>query len=168
MTLFVSNPSGQHVLFLYRDPRNNLLARIDLQSGHQAEIGKAWSAAETALVVEQLERFGARDAAESHGTMGRFTGLLYRDMAPVTTDEIEMAHAALVGTLEERSAAEATRSALAFDRAVNGGTRGQRRARTTQVEVLEQLEPNARPTGREIAFGLTVDPEGSRDMKLPA
>jgi len=168
MTLYVSNPSKQHVLFLYRDPRNNLLARIDLQSGGQAEIGRLWSPEETAKVIEQLERFGARDAAESHGAMGRFLGLLYRDMAPVTTGEIEMAHAAMVATQEHRSAAEATRSALAFDRSVNGGRGGQRRARTTQVEVLEQLAPGARPTGNEIAFGLTVDPEGSRDMKLPA
>ena len=155
------------MIFHYRDPVNNLLARAEISSGRQVMVGKRWTAAQKANVIEQIERFGGRDAAEAHGQMGRFLGLLYRDMAPVSSEEIEMGHAAMVATQEQRSAAEATRAALAFDRAANGAART-RRARTTQVEVLEQVAPNVRPTGNEAAFSLTVDPDARGDARLPA
>jgi hypothetical protein len=166
MSLYISNPSKQNVTFFYRDPINNLLARMDIGSGRQVMVGAKWTAAEKARVIEQLERFGSRDAAEAHGKMGRFLGLLYRDMAPISTDEILMGHTAMVDTQEQRTVAETTKAALAFDRVTNGAIRGQRRARQTQVEVIEQLAPHSRPTGNEASFSLTVDPEGRGDIPL--
>jgi len=165
MTLYVSNPSKQHVTFHYR-LASNLLASAEIPSGQQ--IALKISFADKDKVIEQLHRFGARDAAESHGNMGKFLGLLYRDEFVVDSDEIRMAHAAMVETQEKRSAAEATRGALAFDLNANRGTRNKRLARVTQVEVEQQLEPHARPSGNEVAFSLSVDPDGRQDVKLPA
>lgn len=168
MSIFLASASKQHITFFYREPKDNLLASVEIASGTQTEIGHGWTMEQKEKVVEQLERFGARDAAEAHGQMkGRFLGLLYRVQGVISTDEIETGHEAVVRTQEERAASEATKAALGFDRAVNKGTRGRRAARMTEV-VVEQLKaPGERATGDEVAMSIQIDPEGRSDVALP-
>lgn len=169
MSLFVSNPTTQHFELMLREPRNNKLLRVAIPSGRQTQIGHDWSAEEKAKVIRQLEKFGARDAAESYGKLSKFLGLLYRDAAAVSEEEIRQGHAAVVTAQEERSVEAATTGALAFDRAVNNPDpskpRRERRARVTAVEVEEAPAPGSRPTGDEVRMSVTVDPEGRSDPK---
>ena len=154
----------------YREPVNNLLASVEIMSGCQAEVGHGWTREQKEKVIRHLEIFGARDAAETHRDMGKFLGLLYRDNGLVSADEIRMGHDAVVETQEQRSATEATRAVLGFDRAVNDKTRakGRRVARTTEVEVEQLSTPDQRRTGAEVVFKMAVDPEGRTDVPLPA
>lgn len=170
MSLFISNPSKQNVVFHFRTsvPKDNSgPMAVEIPSGRQVEIGHGWSPEEREYVIKQIEKRGGRDAAEVHATMGKFLGLLYRDNRPVTEGEIVMGHSAVLKTQEERSVAEATRAALAFDRNANQRVRGKRLARVTQVEVEQEIDPHARRTGDEVTFSLSVDPEGRGDVSLP-
>lgn len=167
MALHLANPSRQNHIFPYREPVNNLLAYVDLRSGAQAVIGHGWTAEQTAKVVRQVEQHGGRDAAETHGKMGRFSGLLYRDIGEISEDEIRMGNDAEEQTRDERSATQATRAALGFDRSVRSKRKERPSARTTEVVVQQEVARGERAKGNEIAFGLTVDPEGRNDVKLP-
>jgi hypothetical protein len=167
MTLYVANPSTQNWKFPYREPINNLINVVELPSGTQSEIGHKWSAAQQAKVIEQLQRFGARDAAESHGKMGKFNGLLFRDRGAISSSEIEMGHDAELTTREERSRAEVVKDALGFDRVARKANRSRPAARETQTVVKQELAPNERPRGTEVDFDLTVSPEGRSDVTLP-
>ena len=175
MVLFISNPSRQNVEFYYRTRITNdgsgsgpLIKSIP--SGTQVEIGHGWTHEETAYVIRQIESQGGCSAAETHGRLGsRVTGLVYREDHPIDEDEILAGNASLEKAGEERSVREATRGALAFDRAANKnkGRQATRIARTTEVEVIEELPPHTHRTGDEVAFKLTVDPDGRADIKLP-
>jgi hypothetical protein len=171
MTLFISNPSKQHAEFHFRtsvgkDNPSGPQAVI-IPSGGQVEVGHGWTAEQTAYVIKQLLMQGGADAAQAHGKMQNFSGLLYRENDTVDVEEIVTAHDAMVAGQEERSAKQATRSALAFDRTVNP-KRNERRSKVTGVEIIQQTAPNQRPTGDEISFNLSVDPENGRsDVRLP-
>jgi hypothetical protein len=168
VTINVSSASKQHITFFYREPKDNLLASVEVASGAQVEIGHGWNAEQTDKVVQQLERFGARDAAEAHGKMrGKFLGLLYRVHGVISKDEIETGHAQVVTTQQERAASEATKAALGFDRSVNSSGKGRRNARMTEVIVEQLRAPGQRLTGDEVAMSIQVDPEGRSDVSLP-
>lgn len=173
MTIFVSNPSRQAVVFYYRRTISRDTsgpAAIDIPSGGQVELGHGWSPEETAYVISQIIRAGGANAAEAHGKMGSFTGMLYRETNPVDVGEIVTAHESVMKHAEDRSVSNATRGALAFDRAANAN-KGQkthgRLARVTEVEVIQELPPHQSRTGDEVAFKLSVDPEGRADVRLP-
>jgi hypothetical protein len=173
MVLYVSNPSRQMVVFYYRTKitnDNSGPAVREIPSGAQIELGHGWSRDEIEYVIEQIERTGGISAAEAHGRLGaRVTGLVYREDHPVDEDEITAANASLEKAGEERSVKQATRGALAFDRAANTskGRTKERLARVTQVEVIEELEPHRHKTGDEVSFKMTVDPDGRSDIDLP-
>lgn len=167
--LYLSNPSRQHVTFCFRTTQpKSVPDQVTIRSGQQVEIGHKWSAEDRSMVIEQLRRSGARDAAEAHGHMDRFQGLLYRDAAPVDEGEIMMAHDAVVATQEARTAAQTTRAALGFDRTANRGIQrgGKRLARVTEVEVAEHVDPRDRSNKKDpVHFQMAVDPEGRTDVK---
>lgn len=168
MTLYISNPSRQETVFYYRRAVTNDTsgpATVHIPAGGQVEIGHGWAREETAYVVNQILRAGGADAAQAHGRMGKFTGLLYREGHPVDEDEIVTAHEGVLEHAEERSATQAVRGALAFDRMANKGKRGNRLARITEVEVEQDPPPHSAPTGNEVHFKMTVDPEGSSDAR---
>lgn len=167
MTLFISNPSRQQAVFFYRravTKDTSGPAQVIIPAGGQVEIGHGWAHEETAYVIQQVLRAGGANAAEAHGRMGTFTGLLYRESHPVDVDEILTAHEGVKTAAEERSAANATRGALAFDRTANRGQR-ERLAKVTEVEVRQELAPHQRATGEEIHFKMAIDPDGSSDVK---
>jgi len=168
MTIFISNPTTQNWHFHFRMPTNNLLSMIEIPHGQQREIGHGWSPEQTEMLVKQLQKMGGREADDTYGHMGKFMGLLYRVDNQVEEDEIVTANVAVNDTAGERSVAQATKGALAFDRAANSRLRGRRAARATEVQVEQLLAPGARPTGNEVNFGLGVDPDGRADANLPA
>ena len=170
MTLYVSNPSKQDVVFHYRTNITKDTSgpfAIPIASGTQVLLGIDWTREQKNYVIKQILSQGGADAAEAHGRMGKFTGLLYRDNAPVSVEEIHTAHDEVVKDAEDRSVKAATRSALAFDRKANERGKGQRLARVTEVEVIEENAPHIRKTGDEVSFKMTIDPEGRTDIKLP-
>ncbi len=168
MTLYISNPSRQDVVFYFRTAitkDNSGPSSVSIRSGGQVEVGHNWSKEETGYVIQQILRAGGADAAEAHGSMGStFTGLLYREKAPVSKDEIITANESVEEAGKKRSAEQATRGALAFDRSANQGQR-ERKVKTTTVEVHQQLPPHQRPTGDEVHFEMSVDPDGTADVR---
>lgn len=173
MTIYLSNPTKQNFVFHYRlwaeRAEDRLLRHVSIPSGGQAEIGHGWSADQTNRVLEQLHLHGAREVSDMWtGNAAGFLGLAYRLDKVVKSDEIEIAHSKVVETQEKRSAAEATKAALGFDRSMNQGGRGQRRVKVSGVEVQQQVAPGERLTGNEMSFSLSVDPEGRSDVQLPS
>ena len=172
MTIYLSNPTKQNYVFHYRlwaeRAEDRLLRHVAIPSGGQAEIGQGWSPDQTNRVLEQLHLHGAREVSDMWtGNAGGFLGLTYRLDKVIKSEEIHAAHAKVVETQEKRSAAEATKAALGFDRSLNQGGRGQRRVKVSGVEVQQQVGPHDRPTGEEVNFSLSVDPEGRSDVRLP-
>lgn len=170
MSLYIANPHRQSFDFWYRlsanEPRDKGPAHVVIPPGGQTVIGKNWSDAEKAYVIKQLETHGARDAAEVHAKLKNFTGYLYRDMGQIEAEEIELGNEQVIEAQTERSAKEATRSALAFDRSVNKGARGRRAAKMTELEIKQEISPGMRPTGNEVDFSLAVDPDGRADSNI--
>lgn len=167
MSLCVANCTKQNLVFHYRDPRHNLLRHVTIPSGMQHDLDEGWSAEETGRVVAQLERFGAKPTVSLNTDLSKFTGILYSDVRVIQTDEIAVAHEAVVGMQEGRSATEATRAALGFDRAART-PRGRPGAKVTEVEVIEQSDPREKPRKGAVEFSIAVDPEkGRSDVKLP-
>lgn len=169
--LCIANPTKQDFIFHYRRlakrAEDRILQHVAIPTGSQANIGSGWKSEEVEHVIKQLEAYGGRDAAESyHGKLGKFSGLLYRRQAQIETQEIEAGHESIVDTQEKRSVQETTRGALGFDRSVNGGKRGARASKTTAVEVIQQLQPGARVTGKEVNFSMEVDPNGRSDAQI--
>lgn len=168
MSLAIANCTRGPLEFHYREPVNKLLQVLRIHSGCQEVVGRTWTPDQKQFVIDQLERFGARDAAEVYRDMGAFHGITYRDQGVISSDEIRLGNEAVVETQQERSVREATRSALGFDRAVRRPGNGRRAAaHTTEVEVRQELAPNERPTGSEVSMQLAVSPEGRSDVKLP-
>ena len=166
-TLYISNPSRQDAIFYYRRAitnDNSGAASVTIPQGGQVALGAGWNREEIAYVIQQILAAGGANAAEAHGRMGKFTGLLYREDYPVAKTEILTAHEGVKAAAEDRSVSQATRGALAFDRATNKGAR-QRLARQTEVEVEQILPPHTTPTGDEVHFKLAVDPDGSADAR---
>lgn len=165
--LYLANPSKQTVVFNYREPRANLLAAVEIASGRQVELGHDWNPQETVKVIEQIHRFGGRPSTEVMRNMGKFLGLLYREDKPVEAADIHAAHDRVVDTQERRSAAEATKAALGYDRNAQANGKGKRVAKTTGVEVEELVAPYDRPRAGAVHMNMEVDPEGRVDTNLP-
>jgi hypothetical protein len=164
MTLFISNPSTQEVVFYYRRAITNDSSgpsAVPIRAGGQVEIGHNWAYAETEYVIRQIIRAGGASAAEAHGRMGKFTGLLYREKHPVDVDEIVTANEAVKVAAEQRSVEKAQLGAQAFDLTTNQRGRGQRIAKLTEVEIKQELPRGQRPTGNEVHFKQTVAPPGA-------
>lgn len=171
MTLFVSNPSRQQVEFHYRtaitkDTSSPQVAIIPY--GCQVEIGWGWTPEQQAYVIEQIERAGGAAADVAKG-IEKFTGLLYREARPVSVEEIEIANEKVEEDAQDRSIAQAMRGVAAFDRVANQnqGKQKGRLARSTTVEVIQEMAPHEHRTGKEVEFSLTVDPEGRSDIRVP-
>ncbi|WP_186211299.1 hypothetical protein [Burkholderia gladioli] len=171
MSIFIANCTKQHLEHHFRSPEHAGKAQVvHIPSGQQREIAKGSSSAAIEAIVRHLDQFGFQDAARVNVKMSEFSGYLYRVGKPVTENQIIGAHDQLVDTQEHRSAAEATRGALAFDNATRekkGAGRGRRLAKVTEVEVRQDVPPGQRPTGGEVNFSLSVTPEGRTDAKLP-
>ncbi len=160
--LYISNTTKHHHRVCFRIPEHNRFQVVEIPSGHQVALGKTWSQAQRDAVIKQLQTYGAREVNEK---LERVTGLLYRVEKVVKSEEILEGHAAVVDMQERRSAAEATKSALAFDQSSRKG--GRRVAKITEVEVVQDLPPKTRPSGDEIKMRVSVEPDGGK-LSLPS
>jgi len=170
MNLYISNTTKQNWDFHYRLSvhKGQSAPHVRIPSGAQIEM-RDLEDSDARVLVRQLELYGARDAAEAHGSLKTFTGILYRFGNPVDVEEIHMGHDAVVDTQEKRSVVEAQKSALGFDHGVQAiGRKGQRVAKETSVEILERGDPREKPTGKEIDFKVSINPEGGSALKLRA
>lgn len=168
MPIHIANCTKQNVRYFYRAPEQSQPKFIELPSGHQGIIGHGWSEQQMRSVISHMERHGFRPASESSSRLTEFTGVFYRIEKPVTENQIHTGHDALVEHQERVSAQEATRGALAFDGATRDPkNRKKRLARVTEVSVKQDVPPREKPTGNEVNFSLSVDPEGRSDVKLP-
>lgn len=166
--LSVVNPSMQNHIFCYREPVNNLSVQLRLGLGERETIGHGWTDEQQAKVIAQLERYGARPSTDVSRSMSRFSGLLYNDVRDVQQDEVAEGYTAQLQTREDRTAAMTTSAALGFDKSARQATTARPRAKLTETTVQQEVPRNQRPTGKEVAFNLTVDPENGRsDVKLP-
>lgn len=160
--LYLSNATTQKWTFRYRELRGTRATpasqayTIFLHPGGQKTI--QCDPDKKAYIIEQLEAAGAHDAAEVHRRVSKFHGLMYRDGGQISGDEIMMGHDSVQVMQKDRSVEQAVTSALAADRATNP-VRGQRRTKSTVIEVEQALRPGQRPTGNEVAFSLAVDTE---------
>ena len=167
----VANPTLQDWVVPYRlgapgSPELKNLRQLSLPRGAQIELAFA-SATEAAQFIGHLEKHGARDAAEVHGTLTGFSGLIYRDIGQIASDEIYQAHEAVTDSAQDRSVRQATRSALGFDSASRKPNNSRPGARVTETIIKEELPRGTRRRGNEVEMSLSVDPEGRSDVALP-
>jgi hypothetical protein len=134
---------------------------IKIPSGHQVELGKTWNSQQVEAVIGQLETFGARNVKDLSGrTLRDFAGLLYSTDKPISAERIETAHETVVEHQEKRSVQEFTKNALGLDASLRDKRTRKRGARSTTLEIRQDVPPNTRPTGKEVALGVTVAPDG--------
>ena len=162
MSLKLSNPTKQTLVFFYRvwadRPEDRLLRSVTIPSGQQVEIGQQWTRDQQDRIIAQLERHGARDAAEAHhGALGNFIGLLYRVHGEISSEEIYNAHDAVVNTQKRRSVDQAVKSAKGFDYAAR--SLGKTKALVTGVKVQQIKSPFEPETPDDVSFDMTIDPD---------
>ena len=167
MTLYIANTTKQNFRHFYRVFEHALPRFVDIPSGTQVPIGHQSSKEQIDAFIKELERYGARRASETSGKMKDFHGLLYSVDTPVKETQILLGHEQVVDMQERRSAQEAIRGAKAMDMAARSkGRRGERLAKVTGVEVIQDTNPREKPTGKEVRFGLEVTPESTEDVKV--
>lgn len=161
--LYISNTTKQNFWFHWSLPGGpegkwRLQSPLAIPSGQQRPIPIDLSPAEKQSVIVQLERFGARDAAESYGKMPNFSGILYRDEGVISEQEIVSGHDEVVKAQEERTVAAAVNTVKAVDfKLRHPKTRQDPPApRTTAMELKQDIAPNARPTGDEAVMSVEI------------
>ncbi len=161
----IANASRQHHKFHYREPGRKQASFVMIPSGTQRQIGQHFSASDTADVVEQLERAGARSRSAMLAKPDpRFKGLVYSTDKALSEDDLLQTSERAIEGAEITSARESLKSALGADEAING-KRGSRRSKETVVQVEARTEEGKKIVGG-IDMSVTVAPEG-RDLRLP-
>ncbi len=89
MSLYVANTSLQSITIHARTLSGNASQPVHLESGQSQELGQDWPAFHHALVIADLRKHGARTPDEADRTALDFSGILYREGAPITRDEIQ-------------------------------------------------------------------------------
>lgn len=165
--LYIANATKQNWHHHFRVIEKDRSFFVQIPSGTQKSIGHDWNAGQTDSVIKQLQKFGALHVNDLSRNLDKFPGLLYRTDKPISADQIESGHVAVVDAQEKRSAAEASKSALSFD-AANRDKRTRRRlAKTTEVSVQQEVPYGEKIRGDEVAFSLGVAEDGRDDVRLP-
>lgn len=169
MTVYVANTTKQHWHHHFRVLEMPRPFFVRIESGTQIAVGQGWNQQQTDHFIQQLEKYGARDAREVSGKLENFPGLFYSTSKPISEDQILAGHDAVVDAQERRSATEASRSALAFDVANREGRkgRGKRLAKVSEVTVTQDVPRNEKPSGKEVNLSITVSEDGTSNAKLP-
>ncbi len=167
--LYIANATKQSLTHCFRAPETGRAQMIEIPSGQQQAIGKDWTISQVDSVIQHLEIYGATEAKTVKGKNKGASGIIYSVDKPVKDHQIVSGHDAVVDNQERTSAAEATKSALAFDastREKSGRGKGKRKAKLTSVEVKQDIPARDKPTGTEVDFSMSVE-EGGSDLKLP-
>lgn len=165
--MYIANTTKQNFIHQFRLPEENAAQYLHLTSGQQREIGAGWTEGQRAAVVQQLERYGARDAKTVRGKLANFSGTLYSFDKPINLDAIHEGHDKVVEDQSKRSASELTKAALGLDRSMRDKRTGKRSARATTLEVTQDDPVTGRRPDDAVDFSVTVSPDGSDNVKLP-
>lgn len=160
MSLFIANTTKQDWHHHFRVLETNRPYYTQIPSGSQVELGKDWNAAQTDSVIRQLEKYGARHAVDVNKKIGKFHGLLYRTDKPITENQILTGHDAVVETQEKRSATEATRAVLGFEKSNRDKRSGKRLAKVTEVEIHQDIPRHQKPSKDDIHLKISVAEDG--------
>jgi len=164
--MYIANTTKQNWHLNVWVPEARRHQTIPVASGRQVFIGKDWNSTQNDSVVLQLERFGARPARDANGKLEYFPGILYSHDKPIPVDKIEMGHEAVVESQEKRAGAELTKGALGFDAALRDKRTRKRLARTSSLEVTQDVPKGTKPDGKEVVFGVTVANDGTDRLNL--
>ena len=159
--MYIANSSRQDFRFHFRLPESNSTIVEDIPSGQQVEIGKGWSDGALQAMMQQLERYGAREAKEARRGLREFdSGLIYSLDKPVSENEIYYAWEQKLDYNKERAVNQATRSALSAD--VPHRDKGKRQAKEVGIEVEAEGDPKTE--GRKGLMDVTVTPDGATNV----
>lgn len=159
--MFIANTTKQKYKIDLRVPELTRLLIVEIPSGHQREIGKTFNSHQIDAVIRHLETYGARNAKELSGAkLKGFDGILYSTDKPISAERIEVGHETVVEHQEKRAVQELTKNALGLDAALRDKRTKKRGARSTTLEIKQDVPPGSRPTGKEVVLGVTVDPDG--------
>jgi hypothetical protein len=167
MALFIANTTKQNFHHHFRVPEMNRPYFVRIQSGTQVQVERRFSPATEAMIIEQLQKYGARNAKEVSGRLEDFPGIFWRQDRPITEGEIVAGHDAVVDAQSRRAAAESSKSALGFDAAHRDKKTRRRGVLTTEVEVVQEVPKGEKPSGNEVTLHVTVANDGSDNVKLP-
>lgn len=166
-TMYIANTTKQIQIPYFRVPEMKQPMHPVIPSGTQVEVGKTWNTFQVDSVIRQLEKFGARNAAEmKHATMLKYSGILYSIGKPISSDKIEDAHSVVVEEQAERSYKEMAKTALSIDAAQRDRSTRKRKAKSTTFEITEDLAPRTKPRGDEAKLSITVTPDGHDDPHI--
>jgi hypothetical protein len=150
----------------YRLPESKQSLFVDIPSGQQRDIGtRDWSSSQRDFVIRQLERFGARERSQINTKLKDFGGLVYSFDKELTEEKIQVSHEVVLDNAEKRSAKEAINSAIAFDAATRDKKTNKRLAKVSEVEVIEDVNPKERPSGKEVKMKIAVAEDGQDNPK---
>lgn len=162
--MFIANTTKQKYKLDLRVPELTRLLITEIPSGCQVELGKTWNTHQCDAVIQHLELFGARNVKELSGRkLKDFAGLLYSTDKPISAEKIETGHETVVEDQERRSVQEFKKNALGLDAALRDKRTRKRGAQSTTLEIRQDVPPHTRPTGKEVAIGVTVAPDGHDD-----
>jgi hypothetical protein len=168
MPLYIVNCSRQHLNFNYRLIECRQPYFLIIKSGHQ-EMLPGWDKfndKERDYVIEQLERNGAVEFSAINQKPDDFSGIMFSTGRPATSEKIEQGSEVVLDLAEKRSVRAATLAAESFDaQTMEGGTRGRRLARITEVEIKQESLPNERFTGDEAHFRRIVGRVVGEDLQ---
>jgi organic radical activating enzyme len=169
--IYLANATRQHLKHCYRVLESNQLSMVEIDSGRQVVIGENWNQPQVEGFISHLEKCGFRRATETSRQLPEFAGYLYSIDKPVLEDQIYQGNEALIEHQEYRSASEATKAALAVDRANRAPKDPRKRlAKAVEVTVEQDIPPREKPTGKEVNMNITIAEDGAvdnRTAKLP-
>ena len=168
MPIFLANGTRQTMRFNCRIPEIRKLFTFEIDSGRQFQIDKELSLSpeQISSVVEQMERFGFKNVTDLSRKLSDFDGVIFSLNKSIKQDDIRTANEALIDKQERRSASEATKSALGFDKGTRDKKTGRRLASVTAVEVVQDVGSREKPTGKEIKMNLQVSVDGSDNPNI--
>lgn len=167
MSLFIANTTKQNWNHNFRVPEMTRAYFVRIPAGSQIKVAESLSPTSEEEIIRQLQGYGGRNASDVSGKLENFPGIFYRHDKPITESEIVAGYGAAMDSAELRSASEATKSALGFDKSNRDPNTGERLVSESQVEIIEQVPRGKKATGKEVKFGLTVAKDGNSKTKLP-
>jgi hypothetical protein len=168
MPIFLANCTRQSINFSYRVKGINQILWSLVHSGKQVQLDekRKFTPDQIAQIVEQLENYGAKESSVVSRKMGEFHGILFNTSKPIAESDFKTANAALIRTQEVRSATEAVNSALAFDRGTKDEKTKRRNAKTTSIEIVQDVPYGEKLTGDEVHMNLEVTPQGRDEIHI--
>lgn len=165
MNLYVANCTRSHWCLNINRPEGGVI-RLEIPSGQQRKFPSDLNKEGQEIVIEQIRKFGGQPRAKIHGKLSEFTGIVYATDKPLTEDEIVGANEDQLDHAQNRSVAQATRSAQAADLTVREGNnpKGKRKAKSTQISVSKKSDERG---GEEPMMDIEFTESGDTKAKLP-